>query len=719
MENVELKNKVDCQVAKEYLQRFVKVDVDLNNILLNSNKLIENIVKASKNFVNLEVENILKGIEIDEINKGDLSVRVSSLKKAGYTNYLKIYKLEDIYRLTKIKGISSSTAFKIRQIVYTDAKKLKETTIPRFDVDKKTSHANELLKALYENKNSQEIISSAKELKDKYHLEIKTLTENANILTQKLKWFFTSKNTKENAINAYSRLQEIETENFLVDANYLIEQFLAVKNAKQKDIWNDFKQHSADYYATLEQLSGLNFKNITDKNGLSKSLVESINALEPDFSGLKCTLRGYQEFGTKYILHQGYVLLGDEMGLGKTVQAIASMVAIRNFGENRFLVVCPASVLINWCREIVHHSDLKVFKLHGDNRDNELQSWITFGGVAVTTYETLDKLDLTNVFNISLLVADEAHYVKNPKANRTINLNNACDKAERVLFMTGTALENTVDEMSYLISILNFQVAEEIVNLKHLTEANIFREKVSPVYLRRTREDVLQELPDLIENEEWCEMGEAEKQAYYNSTMTENFMAMRQVSWDIGDISKSSKANRLKEIYEEAKNDKRKVIVFSYFLNTINKVKQLLGDVCFGPINGSVLPQDRQKIIDEFTKAEDGSVLLAQIQAGGTGVNIQAASCVILCEPQLKPSTENQAISRTYRMGQTRNVQVFKLLCENSVDERITEILSNKEKIFENFADVSVIGKKSVEIDAQTSKNIVASEVERLKKEIK
>ncbi|MBQ9795619.1 MAG: DEAD/DEAH box helicase [Clostridia bacterium] len=715
MKNIEVNNKLNRDDARVCLERFLKIDADLNKII--SHSFIENIVKKSKAYVNLEVENILKGIDIDEINNGDFTVRTSLLKKAGYTNYLKIYKLQDVYRLTKIKGISSSSAYQIRKMVYEDAKRLKETTFPYFDIDNKTPHSNELLKSIYEFKNSQEIISLAKELNNKYHLEITTLTENANILKQKLKWFFASKQTKNQALNAYSRLQQIENENYLIDATFLIEQFLTIQSAKLKTIWEDFKNNSAEYYAILEKLSGLNFNNITNKNGLSKSLVESINALEPDFSGLKCTLRGYQEFGTKYILHQGYVLLGDEMGLGKTVQAIASMVAIRNFGENRFLVVCPASVLINWCREIVHHSDLQVYKLHGNNRDSELQAWITFGGVAVTTYETLDKLDLTNVFNISLLVADEAHYVKNPSANRTINLNKACDKAERVLFMTGTALENTVDEMSYLISILNVQVADEIKDLKHLTEANIFREKVSLVYLRRTREDVLQELPDLIETEEWCEMGEAERQAYFNSVMSENFMAMRQVSWDISDISKSSKANRLKEIYEEAKNDKRKVIVFSYFLNTINKVKQMLGDVCFGPINGSVLPQDRQKIIDEFTKAEDGSVLLAQIQAGGTGVNIQAASCVILCEPQLKPSTENQAISRTYRMGQTRNVQVFRLLCENSVDERITEILVNKEKIFENFADVSVVGKKSIEIDAKTSKNIVLSEVERLKKD--
>ena len=717
MEEIQFKDKIDAKVAADYINKFLKADLDLNNFLVSTKNLLDNIVKTCKTYLNIEVENILKGIDIDEINNGDLAVRTTLLKKAGFTNYLKIYKLQDIYRLTKISGISSSTAYKIRQVVYNDAKRLKETTFPRFDPDNKTTHASNLLRALFEYKNIQEFLTQAKELNNKYHSTIISLTKRAEVLTSKFKSFFASKTTKLEAAKALSQLEVFEAENYIIDATMFVEKFNHLKNAKTKEVWEDFKGSSAEYYAILEQLSGLSFKSVTDKNGLSKDLVESINELEPDLTGLKCTLRSYQEFGTKYILHQGYVLLGDEMGLGKTVQAIASMVAIRNFGENRFFVVCPASVLINWCREIVHHSDLQVFKLHGDNRDSELQAWIEFGGVAVTTYETLDKLDLTNVYNISLLVADEAHYAKNPKALRTKNLNNACDKAERVLFMTGTALENTVDEMSYLISILNTEVAEKIKDLKHLTQANIFREKVSPVYLRRTREDVLQELPDLIETEEWCEMNETERQMYYNSVNDENFMAMRQVSWEVKDLKLSGKAQRLKEIYEEAKSEKRKVIVFSYFLNTISKVKQLLGNVCFGPINGSVMPQDRQKIIDEFTKAEDGSVLLAQVQAGGTGVNIQAASCVILCEPQLKPSTENQAISRTYRMGQTRNVLVYKLLSEGCIDEKIVQILANKEQIFDNFADVSVVGKKSVEITNQEAKNIIKSEKERLEKE--
>ena len=714
-----LDKKPEFETAKITIQNFLDADNSLIKILNSQIQIKENVLKAIKEHINNQVETLLGNIEIDEINRGELSVRVSSLKKAGYTNYFKIYKILNASKLAKINGISEDVAYKIKSIVYDAEKKIRESVVPRISIDNKTKQTENLLKALFVCIKVQPHIEKARELYNNYHKKIQSLTQEIEILTSKLKWFFSSKNSKVEAINSFLKLKSYESENFFVEVGFIVDSITYINNTKTSEIWADFKENSAYYYAVLEQLQGIDFSEIANKNGLSLSLVESIKALEPNLEGLNCTLRSYQEFGTKYILHQGYALLGDEMGLGKTVQAIASMVAIRNFGENRFLVVCPASVLINWCREIERFSDLKVFKLHGDNRDETLQDWIKFGGVGVTTYETLDKLDLSNVFNISLLIADEAHYVKNPKANRTINLISACDKSERVLFMTGTALENKVDEMCFLISCLDKNLAHEIKDMKHLVSAPLFREKVAPVYLRRTREDVLQELPELTITDEWCEMSEVEKQNYYSSTMSENFMAMRQVSWDVADINNSSKATRLKEIYEQAKEDKRKVIIFSYFLNTINQVKKLLGTVCFGPINGSVLPQDRQKIIDEFSKAEDGAVLLAQIQAGGTGVNIQAASCVIICEPQLKPSTENQAISRTYRMGQTRNVLVYKLMCEQSVDERIAEILENKETVFEHFADISHMGKQSIEIDAKLSKNIVKEEIERLKNQSK
>jgi SNF2 family DNA or RNA helicase len=177
----------------------------------------------------------------------------------------------------------------------------------------------------------------------------------------------------------------------------------------------------------------------------------------------------------------------------------------------------------------------------------------------------------------------------------------------------------------------------------------------------------------------------------------------------------------LLEIIEEAKAEDRKVLVFSFFLDTIRTIGGLLGARCYGPINGSVPPPRRQEIIDAFDKAPAGSVLLAQIQSGGTGLNIQSASVVVICEPQFKPSIESQAISRAYRMGQARNVLVYRLLCANTIDERITELLEYKQEIFDAFADKSVAAEKSeshnIEVDEKKFGQLIQEEIDRINAE--
>jgi len=312
-----------------------------------------------------------------------------------------------------------------------------------------------------------------------------------------------------------------------------------------------------------------------------------------------------------------------------------------------------------------------------------------------------------------MLVADEAHYAKNPATKRTQALLHLRRKAERVLFMTGTPLENRVDEMCFLVSCLRPDIAGEVKRMKYISAAPQFREKLAPVYLRRTRENVLGELPELIEKEQWCEMGAMEWAKYMLSVQTENFMAMRQVSWDV-ELKYSSKAKRLMELIGEAEEDGRKVIVFTYFRETIRAVQRLLGDRALEPITGSVSPARRQEIVDTFTAAADGTVLICQIQAGGTGLNIQAASVIVFCEPQIKPSIESQAISRAYRMGQIRSVLVHRLLCDNTVDERILELLREKQDVFDSFAEESAAGSESIRAEKSISAAIIQMEKERL-----
>ena len=180
--------------------------------------------------------------------------------------------------------------------------------------------------------------------------------------------------------------------------------------------------------------------------------------------------------GVKYILHQKKALLGDEMGLGKTIQAIATMVSLRNTGATHFIVICPASVIVNWCREIQKFSKLRVIAVHGLSRESALKDWQRTGGVAVTTYETTAYFKFPDNFTYSLLVVDEAHYIKNPSTNRSKNTKAIAEHAERLLFMTGTALENKVDEMINLIKLLQPSIAMQISGMKELSSAPQFKE---------------------------------------------------------------------------------------------------------------------------------------------------------------------------------------------------------------------------------------------------
>ena len=179
--------------------------------------------------------------------------------------------------------------------------------------------------------------------------------------------------------------------------------------------------------------------------------------------------------------------------------------------------------------------------------------------------------------------------------------------------------------------------------------------------------------------------------AYGVEAIGGNFMGMRRVSFLQEDLQTSSKALRLLELCEQAVDERGKVVVYSYFRETIRKVCDFLGPMVVGSITGSTPPAERQDLIDKFTQMPEGAVLVCQIQAGGTGLNIQAAGVVIFCEPQIKPSLTWQAISRVYRMGQVQNVLVYHLLCQGTVDEAMQEILAIKEEEFDMFAHDSAI----------------------------
>lgn len=672
------------------------------------------IKKATEHYSASEVLKILKEIPIEEINRDRKGIRVKALRENGFTNYADVF-TASMYQISAIRGISEDGAYRIKHIVSDVADTAAKTTKLKLSADNRTPYTTKLVMAVSKYQRAKQISSESAKLYDQNKEEIEMELENIQVATGFFRWIFASSEKKQRAIESYDQLQKKINSKYGEKIYSLENENRNLDQISDEEAWDEFQKQPIRFTNILENTVPGMLGNQDSVYGLPEQLAREVQdeCFFPD--GLLCELRRYQEWGVKYILHQGKVLLGDEMGLGKTIQAIATMVSLKNTGATHFVVLCPASVIINWCREVQKFSKLRAIKVHGSGRNAALQEWIKTGGVAVTTYETTSYFELPDKFRYSLLVVDEAHYIKNPDARRSINTKRLSSYADRLLFMTGTALENKVEEMTNLIGILQPEIAKEVQGMKMLSSAPQFREKVAPVYYRRKREDVLTELPELLENEEWCQLGLEEELEYENTILSSgnNFNAVRRVSWNVSDLRKSSKATRMLEIIEQAKEEGRKVIVFSFYLDVIEKISSLLGNQCTEPINGSVTPVRRQEIIDEFDNAPAGKVLVSQIIAGGTGLNIQSASVVIFCEPQLKPSIENQAISRAYRMGQARNVLVYRLLCDNTIDERIMEMLAEKQAVFNAFADKSVAA-ENVEVDAKSLGNIIKEEIDRI-----
>ena len=480
------------------------------------------------------------------------------------------------------------------------------------------------------------------------------------------------------------------------------------------DPWDNFLARPADYFALLSELGFITEDEEKTHGDLPDDIIEAVRALELKTEHLSASLRGYQSFGARFALVQRKVVIGDEMGLGKTVEALAVLAHLRANGSHHSLVICPAAVVTNWVREVTSKSTLAAHRLHGPDRAAAAQYWRRKGGVAVTTFDSLNWLhqNVTGLEDLACVVIDEAHYVKNPDAMRTRNSRRLLDSCDRALLLTGTPLENRIEEFRNLIGYLR---PDLIVDATEIAPRR-FRRQVAPAYLRRNQEDVLTELPELVEVEEWLPLTGGDVAAYRDAVSAGNFMAMRQAAMLGGD--KSAKLARLVEIVEEAEDNGRRVVVFSYFRDVLDQVAAAVPGRVFGPLTGSVPPIKRQEMVDQFSNAGHGAVLVAQIVAGGVGLNIQAASVVVICEPQLKPTMEWQAVARARRMGQLESVQVHRLLSEEGVDQRIREILARKAELFAEFARISETADSAPEAydvsEAELAREIITEERERL-----
>ncbi|MEU7022723.1 DEAD/DEAH box helicase [Streptomyces sp. NPDC046203] len=660
---------------------------------------------------------------LQDVTEGRL--RLGQVEKNGFGTVGRVLDAGS-YRLRQIPGVGQRTADQALAAARRLAEAVHETVAVRIDVDRPEPDTTALVTALHvlveAGPGARRAVDRAVALAER----IGPPLADAKPAAGRFRMLLAGQEKRARALAAVAEVRELTEEAAREELPELFAQAsvdLLRGPASEVAAWVDFELRSAEYYSLLAEISGRLPDAAAAEGFLPEGIAERVRAQQLDDTHRRVSLRGYQAFGARFALAQRKVVLGDEMGLGKTIQAIAVLAHLAAEGQSHFVVVCPASVLVNWTREIEARSALRVVVLHGPDRHEAFADWKGRGGVGVTTYEALRGFPAPGGGEVGLLVVDEAHAVKNPQAKRSQAVALWAERCERALFMTGTPMENRVGEFRNLVGMLDAGVADTLGGQGGPVGSVAFRQAVAPVYLRRNQEDVLTELPSLQRTDEWEQPSASDDAAYREAVHAGNFMAMRRAAY--ARPTGSAKLERLREIVREAGENGQKTVVFSYFKDVLSVVKDALaaelaggGATVCGPLDGSVPAARRQGIVDEFAAVPGPAVLLAQIQAAGVGLNMQAASVVVLCEPQIKPTIEHQAVARAHRMGQVRPVRVHRLLATGGVDERLVAMLEEKNRLFDAYARRSAVAEAdpdAVDVsDTELARRIVEEEQARL-----
>ncbi|UPZ29169.1 DEAD/DEAH box helicase [Streptomyces sp. LRE541] len=715
--------------AREVVARGERLGGLARNVLADHARALDQVRAALAPLLAELVAQELEGIPVSrlkDVTEGRL--RLGALESAGFGSVRPVFEASR-YELRQIPGVGAQTADQALAAARQIARALEETVSVRIDIDHPEPRTTALVIALRRIVEAGPDLRRAVDAAQGVRRQLAALLPAARPTGGRLRMALLGRAGRESALAAAGELRSLVADAVSKGVPMLLTQAstdLLRESSSDAEAWVDFELRSAEYYSQLAEIAGSAPDVEASEGFLPAEVADRVHAQGLDDTHRRVSLRGYQSFGARFALAQRRVVLGDEMGLGKTIQAIAVLAHLAADGHRHFLVVCPASVLINWTREIGSRSTLSAVPVHGPDRLDAYAEWRERGGVAVTTFDVLHtlpdpkKAEQHPLDAPAALVVDEAHYVKNPETRRSRAVARWTNRCERVLFLTGTPMENRVEEFRTLVRYLQPDLVPKIQGSDAVAGPHTFRRSVAPAYLRRNQQDVLTELPALVQVDEWEEFSAADEDAYREAVAAGNFMAMRRAAYVHAE--KSAKLQRLRELVTEAAANELKVVVFSYFRDVLATVQRALGDggggVVLGPLAGGVPAVRRQQLVDEFADAAGHAVLLCQIEAGGIGLNLQAASVVILCEPQVKPTLEHQAVARAHRMGQVRSVQVHRLLATDSVDDRLLRILESKARLFDAYArrsDVAEASPDAVDVsDGAIARRIVEEEQERL-----
>ena len=472
-------------------------------------------------------------------------------------------------------------------------------------------------------------------------------------------------------------------------------------------------------------------------NNLNKNLLDEDEKIPEK---LESTLRPYQKTGFKWLKaldrYNFGGILADDMGLGKTIQIISLILSCKENEKDKkaSLVVSPSSLALNWKNEVEKFApELKIKVISGNtNERKELIKNIENYDIIITSYNLLKRdieLYEQKDYKFRFVIADEAQYLKNNNTQNAKAIKKI--KSDTRFALTGTPIENSLAELwsifdfvmpGYLFSYKKFKNTYETSIVKENNEEMTKKLKmlIEPFVLRRTKKEVLTELPEktitVLENV----MDEEQKDIYLSYLMkakqelqeeiTDNgyensqikilaaLTRLRQICCHPSLFIENYKGNSSKleqciEIIKDGINAGHKILLFSSYTSMFEIIEKELKkqDIKYFKLTGSTKVDERVELVDEFNQNKEVKVFLISLKAGGTGLNLIGADMVIHYDPWWNISAENQATDRAYRIGQKNNVQVYKLITKDSIEEKIYELQQKKAELTDNMLNTQTI----------------------------
>lgn len=715
------------------LDKLIFKEIDLNNFSKSILPIVKEDIKLDESVENLNIPTAPTSKLYFDLNKDDITC-----------------KLKLLYGETEIDYFDTKNTNILRDVNY-EQDIIQDLISNRFNVEKKKIYIDEiddigdfLEYGLEELSKKYEIYTSQK-LKDVNVNKNSKVATNFSLGQDNIMHYeFKIDNTSDDELEMILKSLKNKKKYFKLKSGDLISlendslnQLKELTDELDMD-YKDLRMNGGTipkYYALyLDSLKRNKYK-IINTNNLFDNFIKSFKKYQNSdvvFDNFeKKTLRDYQFDGVKwlYTVHKcGFGgILADEMGLGKSLQTISFIKKVLNDDKNsKFLIVVPTSLIYNWENEFEKFGKEINITLLSGNKIKRMEELDKFNStVYITTYGILrEDIEIYSDKKFKVCIIDEAQNIKNPKAGITRSVKKII--SETKLALTGTPIENSVIELwsifdfimpGFLSSLVKFQGKYKIKDYDDETNALIdsLNKQIKPFILRRKKIDVAKDLPDKIENNIYIDLSEKEMKLYAaevkrvqkeidEAVQTDGFskakfeilkliIRLRQLCIDPKIIYEnfsgiSSKIENLMKVVKEVIDNGHKILIFTSFKTALDIVRKEFGNnkITSYTIDGSVSSKKRMELVNNFNN-DDTNVFLIMLKSGGTGLNLTSADVVIHLDLWWNPQAENQATDRTHRIGQTKTVEVIKLIAKGTIEEKILELQKKKQLLSDKLIE--------------------------------